>query len=268
MLKNPLTRLAALRYVFRRAQIDEETKQELDSHVERLADRYRALGMPADEARRAARVRVGNTLRVREDIYNLNTFAWLDWTGAQIRHATRMFTRQPLYTAAIVLTVAIGIASSTMVFSIVDAVLLKPLPFPHAAELVALGKGAPMAETPRAGCHQPMPVIGNATLDRFRTSASGLPRCSSQGVLTRASEWLAAWSQAISSQPWVYGPRWDVRSPPPMRRRPIRSFCHTACGSASLALMHSWSVGMLCSTGSHSGSPAFCRRTSYSRQSR
>jgi putative ABC transport system permease protein len=138
MLKNLMTRLAALRYVFRRAQIDDEIKQELDSHVERLAERYIALGMPADEARRAARLRVGNTLRVREDIYSLNTFAWLDWTGAQIRHAARMFTRQPLYTAAIVLTVAVGIASSTMVFSIVDAVLLKPLPFPHASELVAL----------------------------------------------------------------------------------------------------------------------------------
>jgi putative ABC transport system permease protein len=138
MLKNLMTRLAALCYVFRRAQIDEEIQQELESHVERLAERYTALGMPADEARLAARLRLGNTLRVREDIYNLNTFAWLDWTGAQIRHAARMFSRQPLYTAAIVLTVAVGIASSTMVFSIVDAVLLKPLPFPHASELVAL----------------------------------------------------------------------------------------------------------------------------------
>ncbi|HEU5258928.1 MAG TPA: permease prefix domain 1-containing protein, partial [Vicinamibacterales bacterium] len=106
MLKTLLTRFAALRHVFRRAQIDEEIRQELDSHVERLVERYMASGMPADEARHAARLRVGNTLRVREDVYSLNTLAWFDWTEAQIRHAVRMFRRQPLYAAAIVLTVA------------------------------------------------------------------------------------------------------------------------------------------------------------------
>ena len=151
MLKTLLMRFAALRHVFRRAQIDEEIQQELDSHVERLVERYIAAGMPADEARHAACRRVGNTLRVREDIYSLNTLAWFDWTGAHIRRAVRMFRRQPLYAAAIVLTVAVGIASSTMVFRIVDAVLLKPLPFPHATELVALWQSSTDGRNTRSG---------------------------------------------------------------------------------------------------------------------
>src|SRR5258708_40175693 len=107
--------------------------------------------MRGDEGRRGGRGRVGERVGVREDVYNLNTLAWFDWTGAQIPHAVRMFRRQPLYAAAIVLTVAVGIASSTMVFSIVDAVLLKPLPFPHASELVALWQSSTDGRHTRSG---------------------------------------------------------------------------------------------------------------------
>jgi hypothetical protein len=98
--------------------------------------------MSPDAARRAAHVKLGNTVRIREEIYRMNTIGPLDTLGRDLRLALRGMRRRPGFTLAVVLTLALGIGANTAIFGVVDGVV-KPLPYPHASELVSLTHVAP-----------------------------------------------------------------------------------------------------------------------------
>src|ERR1022692_879417 len=101
--------------------------------------------MPDAEARAAARRKFGNTALVREEIYRMNTVAFLDTVVRDFRYGLRALAKNPTFTAVALLTLAIGIGANTAVFSVLNCVLLKPLPYPQAEELVALRQLAPGA---------------------------------------------------------------------------------------------------------------------------
>ena len=130
---------------FRRAKWDRERAAEMESYVELERDENVARGMMADEALAAARRKLGNSALVREEIYGMNTLALLDRAATDIRYGARGLRRNPLFTAAALLTLAVGIGANTAVFSVLDCVLLKPLRYPKSEELVALRQLAPGA---------------------------------------------------------------------------------------------------------------------------
>lgn len=101
--------------------------------------------MPRDEARARARRKLGNGTLIREEIYRMNTILFLDTVGRDVRHALRALRHNPVFTAVALLTIAIGIGANTAVFSVVNSVLLRPLNYPNAEELVALRQVAPGA---------------------------------------------------------------------------------------------------------------------------
>jgi len=128
---------------FRRAKWDRERLEEIESYLQIETDENIARGMTPQAACEAAHRKFGNVTRVREDIYMMNTIGVLDSLGRDLRYAFRGMRRRPTFTLAALLTLALGIGANTAVFSVVNGVLLKPLPYPNPEELVSLWNRAP-----------------------------------------------------------------------------------------------------------------------------
>ena len=131
------------RRFFRRTSWDRDRAEELRSYLEIETDENLARGMSPDAARRAAHLKLGNTVRIREEIYRMNTISPLDALGRDLRLALRGMRRRPGFTLAVVLTLALGIGANTAIFGVVDGVLIKPLSYPNAGELVSIKQVAP-----------------------------------------------------------------------------------------------------------------------------
>jgi predicted permease len=101
--------------------------------------------METGEAQAAARRKLGNATLIREEIYSMNTIAFLDTLSRDVRYGLRTLRRNPMFAAVALLTLAIGIGANTAVFSVVNSVLLKPLPYPKPEELVGVWQSAPGA---------------------------------------------------------------------------------------------------------------------------
>jgi putative ABC transport system permease protein len=126
----------------KRAQADRELQQELESFIEITADQYVAQGMDPDEARRSARLKLGNPTRIREEVYEMNTAALVDSTVRDLRHSLRMLRMNPAFAVTAILTLALGIGATTSIFSVVDGVMIKPLPYPDPEAVVRVGHSA------------------------------------------------------------------------------------------------------------------------------
>jgi predicted permease len=133
------------RRYFQRAKWDRERLEELESYVQIETEENVARGMPYREAQEAARRKLGNRTLIREEIYKMNTIGFLDTLGRDIRYSLRGLRHNPMFTMVALLTLGIGIGANTAVFSVVNSVLLKPLHYPKAEELVAIRQIAPGA---------------------------------------------------------------------------------------------------------------------------
>ncbi|HEX3747414.1 MAG TPA: ABC transporter permease [Bryobacteraceae bacterium] len=133
------------RNLLNRDRMDREWREEMELHLQTLTDAFLAQGLTPHEARSAALRQAGNLTARREEIYRMNGIQWLDSISGDVRYALRGLRNQPSFTAVALLTLALGIGANTAVFSVINSVLLKPLPFPHAEELVDLGLVAPGA---------------------------------------------------------------------------------------------------------------------------
>jgi predicted permease len=121
-----------------RATREQELDREIRSHLDLEAAEQQEAGLDPDEARRAAQRAFGNTAGVRENVRGAWGSRPLDAFGQDVAYAWRLFRRAPGFTAIIVATLALGIGANTAVFTILDAVLLRPLPYRDSGRLVAI----------------------------------------------------------------------------------------------------------------------------------
>ena len=134
-----------IRRFLRRAHLDRDRSEEMESYLRIETDENVARGLQYDEARAAALRKLGNSTVILEEIYHMNTIALLDALVRDMRYSLRMMARSPMFTAAALLTLAIGIGANAAVFSVVNSVLLRPLRYPKAEQLAALHQDAPGA---------------------------------------------------------------------------------------------------------------------------
>jgi predicted permease len=133
-----MSRLRRLWTTFRPGRIERDIEREVSFHLAERADQLRADGLGDEEARRQARVKFGNVLAQYERTREMDVSIAVDAFLRDVRYAVRSLARAPGFTLTVLLTLALGIGANTAVFSAVDAVLLKPLPFPEADRLVRL----------------------------------------------------------------------------------------------------------------------------------
>lgn len=140
-----------LRHIFHRInpahRRAEEIHEEIECHLNMRAETHVEAGMPLREARSRARRQFGNAALIEEDVRRIHAPPWLGTIGQDIRYAVRCFGRSPVFTLAAVFTIALGIGASTAVFSVVDRILFRALPYPDAGRLVSVGMLAPGADT-------------------------------------------------------------------------------------------------------------------------
>ena len=138
-----------LQRLFGRDRLERELEAELRDHFDRLVADYKAAGNSDADARRLARLEFGGDDQVKEACRDARGTRWVDESIQDARYAARGFRRNPGFTAVAVVTLALGIGASLAVFTVVDALLLRPLPVPNASELVTFSRwrGASYSES-------------------------------------------------------------------------------------------------------------------------
>ncbi len=138
MLTRLLARLQGLR---RRARAAAELDEELQFHLEHEIAAHVARGMSPADARRVALRDLGGIAQTRESTLDVRS-VWIDGVWRDTRHAVRALMRAPSFAAVVVAVLTLGVAASASVFSIVDAVVLRPLPYPEPGRLVRISEPA------------------------------------------------------------------------------------------------------------------------------
>src|SRR5579875_491640 len=122
----------------RRKPRDVQLDSELRFHIEKLAEEKISAGVPPEQARRQALIEFGGAEQVKEELRDVHRIATIENTFANLKSGIRFIRKSPGFSVAVILTLALGIGANSAVFSAINAILLRPLPFPRADELMLL----------------------------------------------------------------------------------------------------------------------------------
>ena len=141
--------------MFRRRRPVDDFAAEIAAHLQLEIDRLRAEGLSPDEATTAARRAFGSVTLSTERFYESHRWYVWDQLTQDLRHAVRTLRAAPAFAAAAILTIAVGIGATTAIFSVVEATLLRPLPYPDPDRLVSVVDDLPGVGSRDVGLSQP-----------------------------------------------------------------------------------------------------------------
>ncbi len=143
------------RSLFRNCRVEKELSDELRFHLEKLIEEYLAKGMTPQEARYTALREIGGVEQIKEECRDMRRVNYVENFLQDARYGFRQLRRSPTFTFVAILTLALGIGANTTIFSVVSAVLLRPLPFKDPSRLIALHEGIPQMGYPEMGFSAP-----------------------------------------------------------------------------------------------------------------
>jgi predicted permease len=122
-----------------RSQFDQDLEEEMRLHRDLRTREFQESGISPEESGYAARRKFGNTLRLREEIHQVWGLVWLDHLGLDLRYSWRRLRNSPGFTLVAILVLALGIGANTGIFTLIQQVMLSPLPVARPQELYSLG---------------------------------------------------------------------------------------------------------------------------------
>jgi putative ABC transport system permease protein len=165
---------------FRRRRWDEERARELQSYLEMETDENLARGMPPEEARDAARRKLGEPLRIREEIYLMNTMGAVDSLWQDLRYGARILRLNPGFAAVAILSLGLGVGANSAIFQLLNAVRIRTLPVKDPSELVEVRIADRKAATGRFTGRYPQ--LTNPLWEGIRDKAEGFSGLTAWGT--------------------------------------------------------------------------------------
>ena len=138
-----------------RAETERDLAEELRSHTQFRAEELEQSGLTRASAIRQAKIEFGSTEKFREECREAIAGNFLDVLIQDLRYASRSLRNSPGFTATVILTIALGVGATTAIFTVVNATLLEPLPYPQSEELVSLRNDLPAGGAQDVGLSQP-----------------------------------------------------------------------------------------------------------------
>ena len=169
-----LFRLSAL---VRSRQMDREIEDEITSHLAEATEEYLQQGLSLEEARRAARRSFGGVTQTKEVYREVRSFAWLEDLARDFRHALRTLRKSPAFATAAAATLALAIGANTTMFSVLNAVLLRPLPYRSPDQLAML-----WTEDPTQNLHEGRSALWD--IERWLTQSQSFADMASFDAVT------------------------------------------------------------------------------------
>src|SRR5579862_4739585 len=148
--------LYRLRALFRRDSMEAELDEELRGHINHQAEKYVQLGISREAAQLRAKIELGGVDQVKEECRDAWGVWFIEALLQDLRFCLRTLVKNRVFTAVMVLTLALGIGANTAIFTVIDSILLRPLAYPHAERIIKVGsiyEGSPYSGTVIAGPH-------------------------------------------------------------------------------------------------------------------
>jgi hypothetical protein len=192
---------AGLRFILHRSVVDHELDEELAHYVDAAVHEKVVGGLSPAEARRAVRLEIGGIDAVKETVRASGWEASLDTLWRDLRYAARSLAKTPSFTITAILTLAFGVGGNTAMFSVVNAVVLQPLPFADPDRLATLWTDDPRHGSKDEGTSnitfldwrtRSHSFTDMAVVSCSRSPASTSPTCSSPAVRCAATRWPSA----------------------------------------------------------------------------